>query len=108
MSGRSHWLLQRVTALWIMGYFFYLSFYLSNHISLLTFAQWSTFMHKLPMQVGTLITIMALCLHASLGCWTIATDYIKCSSIRILLITFYQIVFLICIVSTYVILWRVC
>lgn len=80
-TGIRDWLIQRVTAVVLGVYTVVLLFYIINTPDL-TFATWSEcFSHPL-MQVATFLALVSLMLHAWVGIWTVATDYIKCAAIR--------------------------
>ena len=44
-----------------------------------------SFMMSLPMRVFSLLAILALAGHAWVGIWTVLTDYVKSSGLRLLL-----------------------
>lgn len=106
MKGLSHWLWQRFTALFLLSYILYLSLFIFLHQELMTFDLWSNFMQGFYMKVMTLIALLFLCIHAWIGCRTIATDYIKCTMSRVMLLGLYGFLLITCFVSGFVILWR--
>jgi succinate dehydrogenase / fumarate reductase membrane anchor subunit len=89
MSGLSRWLWQRYSALYILLYSAYVFFFIITHQSILNFILWSNFMHRFHVKVGTLLALVFLCIHSWIGCWTIATDYIKCYKLRVFLLGIY-------------------
>jgi len=49
----------------------------------LNFAQWHELFTNHLFQIATVIGLLALSLHAWVGIWTVTTDYIKCTAIRL-------------------------
>lgn len=75
-NGLADWLIQRISAviiglyvLCLLGYFL--------ACGPVSYLAWHSFMHSLPMQVFTLLMLIAVAAHAWIGLWTITTDYIK-------------------------------
>ncbi|MFT4059034.1 MAG: succinate dehydrogenase, hydrophobic membrane anchor protein [Legionella sp.] len=81
-NGLKDWLVQRVTAVFFAAYTFFILGYLLSHPGL-GYEQWhALFAHPL-IQIATAIALLALILHAWIGIWTVTTDYIKCTVLRI-------------------------
>ena len=81
-SGLADWLMQRVTAvimlaytLCILGYFL-----TSNDISFLT---WKAMFQGTAMRIFSFMALLSIAVHAWIGMWTVATDYIKPTGIRV-------------------------
>jgi succinate dehydrogenase / fumarate reductase, membrane anchor subunit len=81
-SGLSDWLIQRVSAVIIGAYTLCLLGYLLMQPNL-DYVQWQAFITCLPMQIFTLLMLLSVAAHAWIGLWTITTDYIKPTCIRI-------------------------
>lgn len=81
-SGLKDWLVQRVTAVYFGIYSFFILGFIVFH-SPLNYAQWSELFHCGYFQIASVIALTAVSLHAWIGIWTVTTDYIKCSMIRI-------------------------
>ena len=74
-SGVYDWVVQRITAVYLALYFVGLMGFLVAHPDL-TFAQWQGLFHATWMRIASLFALVALCAHAWVGLWTIATDYL--------------------------------
>lgn len=83
-SGVRDWIVQRVSAVILALYsLVMLGFFLTQgHVDYKT---WYCFMMSLPMRLFSLVTILALAGHAWVGMWTIFTDYVKSSGLRLVL-----------------------
>lgn len=81
-NGLKDWLIQRVTAFYFAVYsIFMLGFFLAHpHLQ---YAQWANLFHNTGFKIASIIAVIALSLHAWVGVWTVSTDYIKCTVIRI-------------------------
>lgn len=81
-SGLSDWLLQRVSAVILALYtLFIVGFLLFN--SGLDYAAWSGLFAQTWMRIFSLLAFIALSAHAWVGLWTVTTDYLKPTGIRI-------------------------
>lgn len=81
-NGLKDWLIQRVTAVYFAVYIIVLfGFFLMNPD--LNFVQWHSLFSNSLFQVATAIGLLALSLHAWIGIWTVTTDYMKCTAIRL-------------------------
>ena len=74
-NGVYDWLIQRVSALVLLAWIVFIVLYIAG-ADQLDYAQWSGLFSHLPMRVFTLAALVALCLHAWIGMWTISTDYL--------------------------------
>lgn len=81
-NGLKDWLIQRVTAVFFAVYTLFLVIFLVNHPHL-NFVQWHNLSANPVFQIATVIALLALSLHAWIGIWTVTTDYIKCTAIRL-------------------------
>jgi len=74
-SGLSDWLIQRVSAVILL-------LYIVCHTAIIlstpeiSYAQWRDLFVGTTMRIFSLITLLALCAHAWIGMWTVATDYL--------------------------------
>ncbi len=82
-NGLKDWLIQRVTAVYFLVYSVYLLVYLLVHQQL-DFSQWHALFHNTWFQIASLLALFALSLHAWIGIWTVATDYLKSTALRLL------------------------
>lgn len=82
--GYRDWLVQRATAV-IIGIYavFIITYLLMNQP--LYFAQWQTLFNHTWMKLATFVVLAAILWHAWIGLWTVFTDYVKCSCMRIVL-----------------------
>jgi succinate dehydrogenase / fumarate reductase, membrane anchor subunit len=73
-SGLSDWLVQRVSAVILGIYFVGLLAWmlLTPEVS---YAAWQTLFSATWMRIASLAALLALCAHAWIGMWTVATDY---------------------------------
>jgi succinate dehydrogenase / fumarate reductase membrane anchor subunit len=74
-GGRRDWLLQRISAK-IMALYFVVIY----SVWLVTpgkgYAFWHAFLMNVPMQLFSLLTVLALVVHGWIGAWVISTDYL--------------------------------
>lgn len=81
-NGLKDWLIQRVTALYFMFYTVFLLGFLLMHPHL-QYIEWHDLFHNRCFQVASIIALVTLSLHTWVGVWTVTTDYIKCTVIRL-------------------------
>ena len=81
-NGLKDWLIQRATAVFLAAYFiFLLAFLIIN--APLNYADWHALFSNRLMQIATVISLLAITLHSWIGIWTVTTDYMKCTAIRL-------------------------
>ena len=74
-SGLYDWMAQRVSAVVLAAYVLFLLGYLVTHPNI-SYEEWhGLFSHSL-MKIFSLLTLVALSVHAWVGIWTITTDYL--------------------------------
>lgn len=81
-NGLKDWLIQRVTAVYFAAFAVFLMVFLALHPEL-TFEQWQGLFHCRLMQIAFVIALISLSLHAWIGLWTVTTDYMKCTALRL-------------------------
>ncbi|MCR9191867.1 MAG: succinate dehydrogenase, hydrophobic membrane anchor protein [Gammaproteobacteria bacterium] len=81
-NGLKDWLIQRVSAVYLLGYVIWLLTYFGCHMPF-QYDSWSALFHNPCVRVGTVLAFFMLVLHAWIGIWTVTTDYIKCTIIRV-------------------------
>lgn len=81
-SGLRDWLAQRLSAVAIAVYALVMIVYFLIHPGL-TYQQWYGFMSCGVMKIWTLIVLFAFLVHAWIGIWTVTTDYMKCTVVRL-------------------------
>lgn len=83
-SGSRDWIMQRISAVVLAVYSVVLvGFFLLN--GNVGYEQWYGFIMSLPMRLLSLVAIIALAGHAWVGMWTVFTDYVKSTGLRIVL-----------------------
>jgi len=106
-SGLSDWLVQRASAVIIL-------LYVLCHAAIIVatpeidYIKWRALFADPAMKIFSLITLVALCAHAWIGMWTIATDYL---TIRMIgsSATFVRVLFLLICIGVLVVylLWGI-
>ena len=81
-NGLKDWLIQRATAMYFTVYVFFVFGFLLYH-SNLSYEQWHALFTHMIFQIATIIALLALSLHAWIGIWTVTTDYINCTVLRL-------------------------
>mgnify|MGYP000863729162 CR=1 FL=1 len=102
-NGLQDWLLQRVTAIILALYSLLLLgfwFYVGNDI----FA-WINFFNNYFICYATFAALLALMVHAWIGIWIVATDYIKNSWLRLILFLTVYLILLFYAIWAIQILW---
>lgn len=76
-SGLLDWVVQRISAVVLAIYLFVGIWALAtSQADYVTYSMWSAWFQPVWMKIATLITIAALCVHAWVGMWCVATDYL--------------------------------
>lgn len=81
-NGLKDWLIQRVTAVYLLIYTLAIVLFLFAHPHL-NYAQWHGLFTGIVFKIATILALLTISLHAWIGLWTVSTDYIKCSVIRL-------------------------
>ena len=103
-NGVSDWLIQRVSAVILAVYFIILlGFFCINDA--VSYAQWLSFIKSPFMAISSVLAVFALAAHAWIGLWTISTDYIKNTGIRLGFQWFCNAILLISLVWVIQIFW---
>jgi succinate dehydrogenase / fumarate reductase membrane anchor subunit len=82
-NGLYDWLIQRASAVVLAAYTVFILGYLITHPDL-TFAQWSELFNGTAVRIFSLLALLSIGAHAWVGLWTISTDYLKATGIRVL------------------------
>ena len=92
-NGVTDWLLQRLSAVVLAVYFVALLIYFlsGSHTG---FQSWQSFILSGWMRVFTVVAFAGFVVHAWVGLWTVATDYIKNCFLRFAFHAFYGILLL--------------
>ena len=77
-SGLSDWLVQRVSAVFLLLYVLFLVYVFISKPDM-QFQEWQALFANNAVRIFSLIALLSLCAHAWIGMWTIATDYLTFS-----------------------------
>ncbi len=103
-NGLKDWLIQRLTAVYLMFYTLYVVVFLAMHPQL-SYADWNALFQCKAFQITTLLALLALTLHAWIGLWTVTTDYLKCTALRLSIQSLILLVLLAQFLSGVMIIW---
>lgn len=81
-NGLKDWLVQRATAVYLAVYALFLFGFIFCHPQM-SYDTWLGLFHCSLMKIATIIAILAILLHAWIGLWTVSTDYISCTMLRL-------------------------
>jgi succinate dehydrogenase / fumarate reductase membrane anchor subunit len=81
-NGLKDWLIQRFSAVYFAFYSLFLLGFIVFHPHL-NFQNWSSLFSCGMFKVASIIALFMLSLHAWIGLWTVTTDYIKCTIVRL-------------------------
>jgi succinate dehydrogenase / fumarate reductase, membrane anchor subunit len=99
--GLRDWWLQRITTLFILIFGCIFTGYWWSH-SGSGFSEWRMFMLQPWMRILTLLMVISIAIHSSIGWWIVLTDYVKCRWIRgCLLGTVYSLMLVACLLMIY-------
>lgn len=105
-NGLRDWLIQRVTAIVLAGYFSFL-LVMACLQAPLEYVAWAQLFHSPAMRIFTVLALLALSAHAWIGLWTVLTDYIKGTALRLFLETVILLMLLSCLIWGITIIWGV-
>jgi succinate dehydrogenase / fumarate reductase, membrane anchor subunit len=105
-NGVRDWLVQRVSAV-LLGLYTLLLFVLFLTHPSIDYATWQGLFTQSWMKVATLLALLSLFAHAWIGIWTVLTDYIKPTGLRLPLEILVIIALLIYLLWGIDILWSV-
>ncbi|KTD46762.1 succinate dehydrogenase, hydrophobic membrane anchor protein [Legionella rubrilucens] len=81
-NGLKDWLIQRATAVYLLFYTLFLMGFLIVHPQM-AYHQWQSLFACNWFKVASVIALGAISLHAWIGVWTVTTDYMKCTMLRV-------------------------
>ncbi len=81
-NGLKDWLIQRFSALYFAAYSLFLLGYIIVHPHM-DYSQWYALFHCGVFQIASVVALLMLTLHTWIGIWTVTTDYIKSTAIRL-------------------------
>lgn len=103
-SGLQDWLIQRISAVILAAYAIVIvSFWLLNFGC--EPSVWQSFFYNIYMRIATLLALISLIAHAWIGVWTITTDYLKITWLRLSIQILVYIVLLLYLIWGLQILW---
>lgn len=81
-NGLKDWLIQRVSAVYLLGYVLVLLGYTALHCPC-DYGQWSAIFHCSCFKIATVLALLMFVLHAWIGIWTVTTDYLRHTELRV-------------------------
>ena len=81
-NGLKDWLIQRISALYFAFYSLFLLGFILAHPHL-EYSQWYALFNCMVFQIASVCALLMLILHAWIGLWTVTTDYLKSTAIRL-------------------------
>ena len=81
-NGLRDWLIQRVSAVVLGAYVIFLLAFIVGH-PVINYEQWRSLFANPFMKISSVIMLLCLILHAWVGIWTVTTDYLKNTAIRL-------------------------
>lgn len=103
-SGLSDWLTQRVSSLILTAYFLTILGFLFIHPNL-QFEDWRALFQHQWMRFFSLFFLLSLLSHTWIGLWTVLTDYVKCTQLRVTIQIAIILLLTLCLVWGIQILW---
>lgn len=103
-NGLRDWVTQRLSAFLVAVYAIMLLGFFMTH-SPLSYGEWHKFFQCSVVRVFSLIFIFSLVLHAWIGVWTVTTDYLKCTVLRIIVQLGFALMLVICLAWGIDIFW---
>ena len=106
-TGLGDWLIQRVSSVILASYLLFIVGYIfvQSLQSSMEFDQWSYLFSHTWMRLFSFAALFSLVLHSWVGIWTVLTDYIKCSCIRLTFQIVVIMLLLLCLVWGIQIVW---
>lgn len=105
-QGLRDWLFQRMSAVFMVVYVIFLFIYFVLHPNLV-YDDWHSLFSHWSVKIATILFFLSLLIHAWVGMWTIFTDYVTCSVIRLTLNTVIFFGLAGCFFAALLILWSV-
>ncbi|KZX74953.1 succinate dehydrogenase [Oleiphilus sp. HI0009] len=103
-NGLSDWIIQRFTAVVLAAYTVFILGYLIYNPEL-TYEQWSGLFACTAMRIFSLLALLCIGAHAWVGLWTVSTDYMRSTAVRLSFQAFFGVVLFAYVVWGIQILW---
>lgn len=103
-NGLRDFILQRISAVVIAAYVIVLVLYCFLH-QYVQYDDWQALYACNWMRIFSVLTLFSLIVHAWVGMWTIATDYLKCTVLRGGFLLLVALMLFVCLVWGIMILW---
>ncbi len=104
--GLRDFILQRISAVIIAAYVIVLVAYCMLHSSV-RYDDWQALYACSWVRIFTVLTLFSVVIHAWIGMWTIATDYLKCTVLRGGFLILIALTLFVCLVWGIMILWGI-
>lgn len=105
-TGLRDWIVQRVTAVILGLYFIFLLGFFALHPHL-SYEQWQTLFAHPGMRIFSFLALVSLVGHSWVGIWTVLTDYVRFTFIRLILEVLMAVALIGYLVWGIEILWRI-
>jgi len=83
-TGLRDWILQRFSAIVLLVYSLMLAVFFVLNPSI-SYSVWNEFFNNNLVKLFSFLAVLALTIHAWVGLWTVFTDYVKLTWLRLLL-----------------------
>lgn len=104
-NGLKDWFVQRVTALIFGVYAVFISYTIVSQE--MTYSKWQALFQSAPMKIFTVLATLSFIFHAWIGIWTVTTDYVKCTLLRIVIQLAVILSLIVILLAMIAVLWRV-
>ncbi|WLD59604.1 succinate dehydrogenase, hydrophobic membrane anchor protein [Salinispirillum sp. LH 10-3-1] len=105
-NGLSDWIIQRLSAVVLAAYTLFMVAYFLVQPEW-SYEAWTGLFAQGWMKLFTLLTILAVIAHAWIGMWTVATDYIKSTGLRLAFLVILGLVLFVYFVVAFDAVWGV-
>lgn len=105
-NGLSDWIIQRLSAVMLAAYTLFMVAYFLMQPAW-TYEAWTALFAQGWMKLFTLLTIIAVIAHAWIGMWTVATDYIRPTGLRMAFLVVLGLVLFVYFVVAFDAVWGV-
>ena len=103
-NGLKDWLIQRLTAIYLAIYsIVFITIWLG--CAPFTYSKWTALFHPPWFQVATALALFTILLHAWIGIWTVTTDYIKSTVLRLIVQSSVMFVLLAQLIGGFMMIW---